>query len=137
AAYGQGCPSARRSRCLHRRARPQHPQRWRPPAIASPRSASFAKFLAVHAPPFLGNQSEPQLVQPRAVEHRSILEPQRAFVDPALSLVVEDRGEVSRERGTTDLRDLQAIETIIEQGGAGFIDDVLAPPALITDHHIE
>src|SRR5215831_10196631 len=62
---------------------------------------------------------------------------ERAFVAPALRLVIEHRRKIAGQRRSQSLFDAAAVEKIIEQGRARLIDDALAPPGPVADDDIE
>ena len=78
--------------------------------------------------PIVFGETELVLIEPRSAASRNAMAAERAFVMPALRLVVEDGREISGERHSTNFFDAAVFEELVEQCLSSFVNHALAPP---------
>jgi len=95
-AYAPGYPIARTIQFAHLQGSLSHPDRLRLPKAASPQlKRSLRLALLTDCAPFVCEQSESQLIEPRAINDGFELALQGSLINPTLGLVIEDGRKVA------------------------------------------
>src|SRR5262249_38576810 len=87
--------------------------------------------------PIVFGETELVLIEPRPAANRNAMATQRAFVMPALRLVVEDSREIPGERHASNFFDAAVVEELVKQCLTSFVHHALAPPRFLADKNIK